>query len=52
MMDNPGYWQKYYPGTDAEQAFKRKYSFSDRSRYYWPDKSLTASVETTEEKPG
>jgi D-tagatose-1,6-bisphosphate aldolase subunit GatZ/KbaZ len=45
MMDNPGYWQKYYPGNEAEQAFKRKYSFSDRSRYYWPDKALTASVE-------
>ena len=45
MMDNPGYWQKYYPGDEAQQFFKRKYSFSDRSRYYWPDKNLSASVE-------
>ena len=45
MMDSPGYWQKYYPGNESQQFFKRKYSFSDRSRYYWPDKSLNASVE-------
>ncbi len=45
MLDEPKYWQKYYPGSEGEQLFKRKYSFSDRSRYYWPDKRLTASIE-------
>lgn len=30
----PNYWEKYYHGNAAMQAFKRKYSFSDRSRYY------------------
>ncbi|MBF9014924.1 MULTISPECIES: D-tagatose-bisphosphate aldolase, class II, non-catalytic subunit [unclassified Oceanispirochaeta] len=45
MLDKPGYWQKYYPGNESQQFFKRKYSFSDRSRYYWPDKNLNASVE-------
>jgi len=45
MLDNPGYWKKYYPGSEEQQYFKRKYSFSDRSRYYWPNKELTASVE-------
>jgi len=40
MLDNPKYWQKYYPGSDKEKEYKRKYSFSDRSRYYWPDSSL------------
>ena len=34
MMDNPKYWINYYSGTDDEKALKRKYSFSDRSRYY------------------
>ncbi len=34
MMANPGNWQKHYHGTDAEKALARKYSFSDRSRYY------------------
>ena len=41
MMDKPNSWKKYYPGTEAQQLFKRKYSFSDRSRYYWPDSSVT-----------
>ena len=36
MLDNPIYWEKYYHGNPDQQAFKRKYSFSDRSRYYWP----------------
>ena len=40
MVDNPKYWQKYYPGSEKEKEYKRKYSFSDRSRYYWPDSSL------------
>jgi len=35
MMKHPGHWQKYYHGDEAEQAFKRKYSLSDRARYYW-----------------
>jgi D-tagatose-1,6-bisphosphate aldolase subunit GatZ/KbaZ len=35
MVQHPEHWQKYYSGTEAEQAFKRKYSLSDRARYYW-----------------
>ena len=34
MNENPGYWQKYYQGTPQQIALKRKYSFSDRCRYY------------------
>jgi D-tagatose-1,6-bisphosphate aldolase subunit GatZ/KbaZ len=44
MMDEPKYWKKYYPGNEATRYFKRKYSFSDRSRYYWPNKKLIASI--------
>jgi len=44
MMENPGYWKKYYPGSETQQAFKRKYSFSDRSRYYWPDTLIQESI--------
>ena len=36
MIREPIYWKSYYQGTDKQQAFKRKYSFSDRARYYWP----------------
>lgn len=34
MMEDPKNWKNYYHGTEAEVALKRKYSFSDRSRYY------------------
>lgn len=35
MVAEPAYWARYYPGTEAAQAFARKYSLSDRARYYW-----------------
>jgi D-tagatose-1,6-bisphosphate aldolase subunit GatZ/KbaZ len=35
MVKHPEHWQKYFRGDEAEQAFKRKYSLSDRARYYW-----------------
>lgn len=35
MLENPDNWKKHYHGSKVEQAFKRKYSFSDRSRYYF-----------------
>jgi D-tagatose-1,6-bisphosphate aldolase subunit GatZ/KbaZ len=35
MLHHAEYWRKYYSGTPQQQAFKRKYSFSDRTRYYW-----------------
>ena len=45
MLENPVYWGKYYHGNMEQQAFKRKYSFSDRSRYYWPVAALESSRE-------
>ncbi len=35
MVKHPEHWKKYYRGDEAEQSFKRKYSLSDRVRYYW-----------------
>jgi len=35
MVKHHEYWRKYYRGDEMEQAFKRKYSLSDRIRYYW-----------------
>ncbi len=40
MNNKPEYWKKYYAGDEKQKLFKRKYSFSDRSRYYWPIKEL------------
>jgi D-tagatose-1,6-bisphosphate aldolase subunit GatZ/KbaZ len=35
MLENSKYWVDYYEGTDKEKRLMRKYSFLDRSRYYW-----------------
>jgi D-tagatose-1,6-bisphosphate aldolase subunit GatZ/KbaZ len=37
MLDNPVHWKGYYQGREAELRFSRKYSYSDRARYYWPE---------------
>jgi D-tagatose-1,6-bisphosphate aldolase subunit GatZ/KbaZ len=37
MLEQPEHWIRYYHGNEAEQALKRKYSFSDRIRYYWTE---------------
>lgn len=34
MLENPGNWQKHYHGDDKQLHLARKYSFSDRARYY------------------
>jgi D-tagatose-1,6-bisphosphate aldolase subunit GatZ/KbaZ len=36
MLENPVHWKGYYRGNEAALQFARKYSFSDRARYYWP----------------
>jgi D-tagatose-1,6-bisphosphate aldolase subunit GatZ/KbaZ len=43
MLHNPKYWQKYYHGSAQDLAFARKYSLSDRSRYYWSDAQVQAA---------
>ncbi len=43
-MRRPEYWKKYYHGNSDEQAFKRKYSLSDRIRYYWTDTDVQAAL--------
>jgi len=37
MLSNPTHWQPYYHGNESELSLARKYSYSDRCRYYWPD---------------
>lgn len=45
MVSQPDYWKKHYHGTLDEQALKRKYSFSDRLRYYWADPRVQTAVD-------
>ena len=44
MMKNPGNWQKHYHGNEAELAIKRKYSFSDRCRYYFAQPEMQSAI--------
>jgi len=45
MLNNPVYWQKYYRGDEIAQRIARRYSFSDRVRYYWPSGEVRSAVE-------
>jgi D-tagatose-1,6-bisphosphate aldolase subunit GatZ/KbaZ len=40
MTRNPAYWKAYYHGDEQELSFARRYSYSDRCRYYWPDEAV------------
>jgi len=45
MVERPEYWKKHYHGSKAEQALKRKYSLSDRIRYYWTNPRAQAALD-------
>lgn len=45
MIENPEYWKAHYHGDKAALRFARKYSYSDRSRYYWPQEKVAVAVE-------
>lgn len=45
MLQNPAYWARYYSGDADELRFKRKYSFSDRMRYYWTSPAVQRALE-------
>ncbi|BBY66728.1 D-tagatose-bisphosphate aldolase, class II, non-catalytic subunit [Mycolicibacterium helvum] len=43
MLANPEYWQGYYDGNPQNQRTARRYSYSDRLRYYWADDEVDAA---------
>lgn len=45
MLRAPEPWRKHYTGAEAAQRFARRYSYSDRSRYYWPDAQVQAALQ-------
>ena len=45
MLENPGNWAKHYHGTDHELWIKRKFSFSDRCRYYFALPEIEAAMD-------
>ncbi len=44
MREFPKYWKNYYDSGEEENRLKRKYSYSDRIRYYWSDKIVSDSL--------
>lgn len=45
MLNEPGYWKKYYRPTWSEAMVDIHFSLSDRIRYYWPHPRIRQSVE-------
>lgn len=45
MQHNPSHWQKYYRGSLHEQSLARRFSLSDRLRYYWPVAEVQHALE-------
>lgn len=44
MMRNPAHWEQYYRGNLHQVMLARKYSRSDRIRYYWSDPSVVKAL--------
>jgi len=45
MLAEPSQWDGYYPGDADAQRIARRYSYSDRLRYYWPDPEVHSAQE-------
>ena len=45
MPADPTHWKCYYRGDEHQQALRRKYSLSDRVRYYWARPEVQAALE-------
>jgi D-tagatose-1,6-bisphosphate aldolase subunit GatZ/KbaZ len=45
MVADPARWSSYYEGDEGEQRIQRRYSYSDRLRYYLPDAAIEAAQE-------
>jgi D-tagatose-1,6-bisphosphate aldolase subunit GatZ/KbaZ len=45
MLADPRHWIKHYHGDARQIAFARKYSLSDRIRYYWAVPRVQAALE-------
>jgi len=46
MLENPTHWRRYYHGDDEALRVARRFSLSDRSRYYWTDPRVDEAVQT------
>lgn len=46
MLAKPDKWAKYYTGDENALRIKRKFSFSDRCRYYLPNEKVQEALKT------
>ncbi len=44
LMQQPKYWERYYHGDEGDLAFARRFSLSDRCRYYLEDEQIKAAM--------
>jgi D-tagatose-1,6-bisphosphate aldolase subunit GatZ/KbaZ len=44
MTHQPEHWQKYYHGDETAQHLRRKFSRSDRIRYYWSNPRVQSAL--------
>lgn len=45
MLDEPGYWKKYYNPTFSLSLIDLHFSLSDRIRYYWPHVRINRAMD-------
>ncbi|MBW9115520.1 D-tagatose-bisphosphate aldolase, class II, non-catalytic subunit [Rhizobium cauense] len=45
MLTQPQHWAGHYTGSADELRLQRHFSYSDRIRYYWPDKQAASAVD-------
>jgi D-tagatose-1,6-bisphosphate aldolase subunit GatZ/KbaZ len=44
MVANPRHWRGYYQGSEGQLRLARRFSLSDRCRYYWAEPRVDAAV--------
>lgn len=52
MVERPGHWTSYYKGDKDAMALARRFSLSDRSRYYWPERDVQDALEAMHDNLG
>ena len=45
MTDQPKHWIRHYPAEGPEARWYRRYSYSDRIRYYWSQPQVSSAVD-------
>lgn len=45
MLSHPGHWEGHYHGDKAALGLARRFSYSDRCRYYWATPPMLLAVE-------